>query len=306
TAPARVPMGTYRLRDGSASFLLPTGWRVQEFGKGTFLAGDQAAGVGFMVGTVDVASPRLNLHYPGVVVSPYLPPDRAWAFVTSHFGLATDLRFVSVSPRRELAAAMAAVHTAGPVEVEDLVYTYTSREGRASKGYTLGFSFGSRLDIGWSFRHLSVAAPAERFDALVPSFTAMLESYRINEGWAAQYIAQGVQHLRQLQQQTSAIVTRNAQEIHQMMQDAYDERQRSHDYIDYQFTNFIRGQQDWVSSVEGGTVYHSDSWGTKNTITGESWQGQPFNYVDFEGANPKYQEQMQAIDSRALFEKYIR
>ena len=37
-----------------------------------------------------------------------------------------------------------------------------------------------------------------------------------------------------MQQQTSAMVTRNAQEIRQMMQAAYDERQKSQDYIDYQ------------------------------------------------------------------------
>ena len=89
-----------------------------------------------------------------------------------------------------------------------------------------------------------------------------------------------------------------------MMQAAYDERQRSHEYIDYQFTNYIRDEQDWISSVEGGTVYDSDSWGTRNTTTGESWEGQPFNSVNFEGANPKYNEQMQAIDDRATFDRF--
>ena len=88
-----------------------------------------------------------------------------------------------------------------------------------------------------------------------------------------------------------------------MMQAAYDERQRSQDYIDYQFSTYIRGEQDWISSVEGGTVYHSDSWGTRNTTTGESCEGQPFNSVNFEGENPKYNEQMQAVNDRATFER---
>jgi hypothetical protein len=86
----------------------------------------------------------------------------------------------------------------------------------------------------------------------------------------------------------------------------YDERQRSSDYIDYQRTNYIRGEQDWISSMEGGAAYHSDSWGTKNLTTGDSWQGQPYNYVNFEGRNPKYNEQLQAIDSRELFQKHRR
>lgn len=53
--------------------------------------------------------------------------------------------------------------------------------------------------------------------------------------------------------------------IRRMMQAAYDERQKSMDDIDYQRTHYIRGQQDWVSDMEGGTVYHNDlnrKWGT--------------------------------------------
>jgi len=78
------------------------------------------------------------------------------------------------------------------------------------------------------------------------------------------------------------------------------------DYIDYQRTNYIRGQQDWVSSMEGGTVYHTDSWGTKNTATGDYWEGQPYDYVHFKGKNPRYNEEMTPIDSRALWERNIR
>jgi len=58
--------------------------------------------------------------------------------------------------------------------------------------------------------------------------------------------------------------------------------------------------------MEGGTVYRSDSWGTKNTTTGETWEGRPYDYVHFEGKNPKYNEQMQPVDSRALWERHIR
>ena len=90
-----------------------------------------------------------------------------------------------------------------------------------------------------------------------------------------------------------------------MMQAAYEERQRSQDYIDYQRTNYIRGQQDWISSVEGGTVYHSDSWGLTNTATGEFYEGQPFDYVHFQGENPKYRETMTPVDNRELYEKLV-
>jgi hypothetical protein len=193
-----------------------------------------------------------------------------------------------------------------PASIEEYVYTFTDKERRACKGYTFGMSFGSRSGLNWSFRHLTVTAPANQFNAWAETLGAMMGSYKINERWAQAYVAQGQQRLREMQKQTSAMVARNAQEIRQTMQAAYDERQKSMDYIDYQRTNYIRGQQDWISSMEGGTVYRTDSWGTKNTATGEYWEGKAYDYYHYQGKNPKYNEQMQSVDSRALWERHVR
>jgi hypothetical protein len=53
-------------------------------------------------------------------------------------------------------------------------------------------------------------------------------------------------------------------------------------------------------------VYHTDSWGTTNTVTGERWDGKGYDYVHFTGENPKYDEQMTAVDSRTLWEAHMR
>jgi hypothetical protein len=305
TAPVRVQLVPYRLRDGSASFLIPQGWQCQDHGKGTFVAGNPG-GYSFISGNVDLLTPQMRVNQPGILVSPYLAPGQAWQFITARYGLASNMRFEKVIPRADMARQMGQVYTAGPVTVEELIYTFTNKEGQPCKGYTFGISFGSRLGTNWSFRHLTVTAPAERFGPWAGSFADMLGSYKINERWAQDYATQGARRLREMQQQTSAMVTRNAQDIRQMMQAAYDERQKSMDYIDYQRTSYIRGQQDWISSMEGGAVYRSDSWGTKNTATGEYREGKPYDYVHFEGKNPKYNEQMQPVDSRALWERHIR
>ena len=304
-APVEVQLVTHRLRDGSASFLMPQGWQCQDTGKGLFAAGDPS-GYSFISGNVELLTPQMRVNPPGILVSPYLAPGQAWQFITARYGLASNMRFEKVIPRADMARQMGQVYTVGPVTVEELVYTFTSREGRPTKGYTYGISFGSRLGTNWSFRHLTVTAPADRFGAWAGTFGSMMGSYRINERWAQEYVTQGARRLREMQQQTSAMVARNAQEIRQMMQAAYDERQRSMDYIDYQRTSYIRGQQDWISSMEGGTVYRTDNWGTKNTTTGEYWEGKAYDYYHYQGKNPKYNEQMQAVDSRALWEKHIR
>ncbi len=303
SAPVRVSMVQTRLHDGSATFQIPQGWKHQSFGKGLFIAKDPSGHFTFMVAKAEAVTPQLGVKGQGFVVSPYLPPSRALQFFATREGLLANMQFLQVTPRQELAQQIAQVHTAGPVTVEEFVYTFTS-QGQRCKGFSFGISFGSRLNTNWSLWHMTVAAPADQFDAFAPNFVTMCQSYRINDQFAQDYIAKGMARLRQMQQQTSQMVSRNAQEIRQMMQAAYDERQKSMDYIDYQRSNYIRGNSDWVSTMEGGTIYHSDRWGTKNTTTGEYYEGQPYNYFNFTGKNPKYNEQMQEINSRELYEKY--
>ena len=305
TAPVQLPvLVPHRLSDGSASFQLPQGWGCKELGQGCFLAGDPAGKYAFIVASVDVLTPRLGVTVPGVPVAQYQSPSRAMQTLAAWQGAASNMRFETVIPRKDVAGQMAQVYTAGPVTVEEFVYTCDTEAGR-TKGYTFGFAFGSRIDTNWNFRHLTVMAPADKFNEFLPTFQAMLGSYQIDDQWARDYVRQGIARLRQLQQQTSALVARNAREIRDMMQAAYDERQRSQDYIDYQRTSYIRGEQDWVSGMEGGTVYHTDSWGTRNTTTGESWEGKPYDYVNFDGRNPKHNEDMTPIDSRALWERHV-
>lgn len=302
---ALPPLKPHRLADGSASLQIPSGWRVRELGKGQFIASDPAGSPSFMVTSADVITPNLGVRVPGVPISPYLPPDQAWRFLSGAQGLASNMEFLEVNPRPQIAAQVAQVYTAGPVQVADFLYHCDTREG-PTKGYTLGVSFGSRLDTNWNFRHITVAAPRDRFVDYAPLFGAMLASYALDEAWVRNYVKQGMERLRQMERETARKVAGNARDVREMMQAAYDERQKSQDYLDYKRTQSIRGEQDWISSMEGGTVYHTDSWGTRNTTTGETWEGQPYDYVRFTGRNPKHNEDMTPIDSRELWEKHRR
>ncbi|MFI5166201.1 MAG: hypothetical protein ACHQQS_06250 [Thermoanaerobaculales bacterium] len=293
-----LPLATYRLPDGSATIELPAGWTYQGFGAGQFFAYNKGEGASFSVGNVQLITPRLGVRPPGVLVAPFSEPREAWPLVTS--SLLSNLRYLSVTPRGDLDVLIHRVYT-GPVRSAELQYTFDSREGRRSRGFTLGISFGSNLDTNWRFWHMTLTAPEETFLAYVPTFTAMAHSYRIDDAFARNYIAQGMQHLRELQRQTSEIVTRNAQEIHSMMQAAYDERQRSQDYIDYLRTSTIRGEQDWVSGIEGGTVYHTDAWGTQNTATGQYYEGAPYDYYHFTGK--ELGGDLIAVDNRQVYDR---
>jgi hypothetical protein len=301
-APVVLPLKPCRLGDGSASFSIPRDWTFLDLKNTQMVATDPVGTAGFMVANAEVLNPKLRVSVPNFPVSPFLPPDRALVFLTGWQKLASNIKFLERIPRPDLERQIKKVYT-GPVSAAELVYTFTSATGKASKGYTFGISFGSRLDVDWRFWHITVTAPLNEFEAYVPTFIAMVQSYKISDQFAQNYIIQGMQRLRQLQKKTAEMAARNAREIPAMMQAAYDERQRSMDYIDYQRTKYIRGEQDWISNLEGGTVYHTDRWGTKNTYTGETWSGAPFNYYNYQGENPKYRESMTAIDNRRLYDQ---
>jgi len=306
SAPSIQPLVAFRLKDGSASVRIPKDWTLHDVGKTQLIAAGPNGSGSFLVGIVDIASPQIGALVPGMLSSEYLPPHKALQFVGGKTRLATNMTFLEVIPRKDLVQQVGLVYTVGPVQVEEFVYTCTSIKGEKVKGYTFAISFGSRLNTNWKFWHMTVTAPEKKFDSLVPTLSAMMHSYSIDDNYAADYIIRGMARLRELQQQTAQIVARNAQEIHGMMQACYDERQRSMDYIDYQRTNYIRGQQDWISTMEGGRIYHTDSWGTLNSDTGEYFQGKAYDYVHFQGDNPKYNEQMTPIDSRQLWERHVR
>jgi len=300
------PLADHRLGDGSATVKLPKGWQLQDMGTGSFVATSPTGPYSFIVGSVELLDPRLGFQVPGALMSDYLPPSKGLKFVAEKMRLASNIRLVEVTPRKDLVQQISQQYTVGPVLVEESLFTATSRTGEQTKSYSFGVSFGSRLGTNWRLWHMTVGVPVNKFDSFVPTLAAMMKSYKINDEFASGYIARGMARVMEMQRQTSELIARNAQEIHTMMQAAYEERQRSMDYIDYQRTSYIRGTQDWISSMEGGVVYHTDSWGTRNTYSGDHYQGTPFDYVHFQGQGPRYDEQMTPINSRELWERHIR
>ena len=119
----KVFWGSYRLRDGSASFLVPKNWRVQELGAGQFIANDPSGAFSFIVASVEVLTPMLGVNVPGTAVSPYLQPHQALQFLTAQQGIATNMRFEEINPRQDIAQQIGQVYTHGSVIVEDFIYT---------------------------------------------------------------------------------------------------------------------------------------------------------------------------------------
>ncbi len=213
------PLSPYQLRDGSASFSIPRGWRVQDLGKAQFIAVDPTGRFSFMVAKAEMVSPQMGLSAPGLLVLPYMTPHEAFQKLCAKLGIAENMNFLQVERHKDMERSAGQIFTAGTTGIESFLYTCVGRIG-PSKGFTFGMCFYSRVGT-WSLNHFSVAGPEAEFDAFSAGFADMLQSYRINQSWVGDYIRQGLSNLRRLQQETSRVVARDAREIRDMMQAAY-------------------------------------------------------------------------------------
>lgn len=206
STPVQVPMTQVRLQDGSATFLIPRDWKYQGFGKGTFVSNDPSGFFSFIVASAEAITPQVGVRVPNVLTSPYLVPHRALETFATRQGIASNFQFLQVVPRQDINQQLSQAYTAGPAAAEEFVYTFNTR-GRRCKAFSFGISFGSRLNTNWSLWHMTVGAPIEQFDAFVPNFVTMFQSYKINDQFAQNYIAQGMTRLRQMQKETAAMIT---------------------------------------------------------------------------------------------------
>jgi len=154
----------------------------------------------------------------------------------------------------------------------------------------------------WGILVTGVWAPEKELAGYLPSLVKMAGSYRLNERFAEEYVRKGMENVYRMARENSERMARNAQEMRESSMAAYEERQRSREYIDYKRTGYIRGEQEWVSEAEGGALYKSDHWGLSRE--GERYiEGQDYNYYNYKGKNPRYNEMMTPVDSsREVYE----
>jgi hypothetical protein len=299
-----LPTHTTALPEHAATFELPDGWKATPLGAFYFLAQDPQAKYALMLAPAEAITPRMGVSPPGVAVSNVRTAHDAFVFFGERARLLSNVNMTSVKSRPDVASAFALGYTTGPVTAEEFTYEFDDAKGRRCQGFSLGLVLGSRLDINWKLIHLTATAPVGELESMAATFYRMGSSFRIDDAYAAHYIEAGMARVRQMIRETAAIVTRNAAEIHAMMNAAYRERTESGDYIDFLRTGYIRGEATWVAEGEGGALYKTDAWGAQNETTGQRWDGQPFNYYNFRGGGGY--GGLTEVNRRDLYDRYVR
>jgi hypothetical protein len=281
--PVMLPMRQVSAPDNTCWLMVPQGWNLTA-GKGAAVCTSPDGDIGYLYTAINfVGKSRIpyfdsskipGLHYD------YMRPIDALIVAGRHSG-SRNHRVIERYANQSW-AMQASTFLKRQMDAEIALISCTSKNGVSVTGYY--DVLGSRPDNAgqWGIIPMGFWAPTNQFARYLPSLIKIAESFRINEQWASEYVRQGMAKVREMMKATSSMMSRYAEEMRQSSLASHQNRMRSSDFISYKFSTYMRGEQDWVTSVEGGTVLTSHHWGL--TVNGRTTiEGPPFNYYNFQG-----------------------
>ncbi len=294
--PVKVPLVGRQAQDRSLTMRTPADWAFLA-GGGRVVTG--APGLGFIF-TAFAGNPMLPgaTISQGVIGTPYRSPAQALALMLVGFGNRNPT-VVSSTPDADT-MAQCRVSIGNRCEAADLVAQWTSPEGVGCVGAFKVVNTVPGFTGQWSSIVAGLWGPQKDFYRYYPLLEQVAESFSINDRYARGSIEAGLANLKRLQQQTAAAI----QDLNRAREDnqaAWEAKQARKDYMDSKWDDYRRGQSYWVSELEGGRAYATDTSGTRDTSNGDYYAGHAYNWTNFEGQNPRYpSETMREVTSYEL------
>jgi hypothetical protein len=279
-----LPMRETPAPDNTCRLLVPAGWTFNA-GKGQALCTAPDGDIGYLYALIGFVGQSRIPHFdsrsiPGNLRYNYMSPTDALIAAGRHSG-SSDYR---VMERHSNApwAKQASGYLKRGVDAEIALISCTSRNGVAVTGYYDVLGLHPDNAGQWAIIPMGFWAPTSQFPRHLPSLLKIAESYRMNEAWVKEYVRQGQERVREMMKKTSSMMSRYAEEMRQSSLASHQERMRSGDFISYKFSTYMRGEQEWVTSLNGGAIVKTDHWGL--SVGGRyAVEGPPFNYYNFQG-----------------------
>ncbi len=303
----QVPVRQASLPDQSMSVQIPQGWSI-EGQKCQFLIADNARTRAHGMYSVHHTITPSQFSIPGVINAPYQPPPQALNIVLQFGRIGTELQIMGECPAEqaipEFAQTIRQMQAQGfhvDARVVHVRFKNTAT-GVTSRGIFSVMCSTLPMTAIWCVAVDGSWAPDNEYDKWIPLYLRLGKSLQINKQWEqAEQRNQYYTQQRSNRRLQNSIAESN-QAFDQYM-DSRREADRSQDYISWMRSQTTLGQGSWVAENEGAHVYQTDSWGIEGP---EGRIDSPaYNTTYFTGENPWEQEQLELVDTRAEYEKYI-
>ncbi|MDH4266685.1 MAG: hypothetical protein OEW45_13705 [Deltaproteobacteria bacterium] len=277
-------MGEASAPDHTCRLLVPQGWNLTA-GKGQALCASPDENIGYIFATINFLGQSRIPYFdsrsiPGDLRYNYMLPVDALIVAGRHSG-SSNHRVIERYSNPSW-AKQASVYLKRGADAEIALISCTSKNGVPVTGYYDVLGLHSDNAGQWGIIPMGFWAPTSQFARYLPSLLKIAESYRLNEQWASEYVRRGQERVREMMKKTSSSMSRYAEEMRQSSLAGHQNRMRSGDFISYKFSTYMRGEQEWVTRLNGGTMLTTDHWGLSS---GGRYiiEGPPFNYYNFQG-----------------------
>ena len=270
--------------DGTCGLLVPEGWNLTA-GKGAALCASPDGDSGFLFTVIEFVGQSQIPYFdssniPGSLRYNYMPPTDALILASKHLG-SSNHRVIERHSNPSW-AMQASAFLKRQADAETALLSYTSKNGVPCIGYFDVLSLRPNHAGQWGIMPMGFWAPQSQFAGSLPSLIKIAESFQINQQWAAEQVRQGMEKVKELMKKTSSMMSRYAEEMRQTSLAGHQNRMKSSDFTSYKFSTYMRGEQEWVTGLEGRKIYTSDHWGLSSggkTLI----EGPPFNYYNYQG-----------------------
>ena len=303
----QVPLQTAALPDQSMGMQIPQGWNL-EGQKTQFICVNnpqtRTHGMGFVMHTILPT----QFAVPGAINAPYQPPARALSLVLESGRTSREVQVIGECPAEqvspEVAQAVQQMRAQGQQVDARLIH---ARFKNVPTGATLRGLFTVQctsvsMSPVWSVSVAGSWAPENEYDEWLPLYVRLEKTAQLNQQWFGQEMQNRAVHQQQLNRNLQRSIAESNQAFDGYM-DSLQNASRSRDYTSQMWSQTTLGQGSWVAENEGARVYQTDSWG----IEGPEGRidSSAYNTTNFTGENPWGGGNLELVDTRAEYERYI-
>jgi RNA polymerase subunit RPABC4/transcription elongation factor Spt4 len=308
TRPARpVTLVPAALPDQSLTLQIPQGWSLegQEL-KYVLCDNPQTRNRGMT--SVSYSIVPTPIVVPGVLNAPYQPPPQALDLILRSTQSGTGLQVLGEMPGEqaipELAAAVQPLRAQGLQVDARLLHVEFNNP---ASGTTLRGLFSvqcSALPMSpvWQVTLDGSWAPDNELEDWLPVYLKIGETFNVNRQWEQANAQDRFYRQRRLNRNFQNSIAERNQAFDQYLDSARDAG-RSQDYSSWMWSQTTLGQGTWVAENEGAQVYRTDGYGLEGPEG--RIDSRAYNTANFTGHSPWDRSQLQLVDTRTEFERYV-
>lgn len=303
----QVALQQVALPDQSMVMQIPQGWNL-EGQKLQFIACNNSQTRTHGMGYVSHTIIPTDMPIPGAINARYQPPARALKLVLESGQTTRDVQVLSECLAEqavpELAQSIQQMRAQGSQVDVRLIHARfkNAPTGMTQRGLFTVQCTSSSMSPVWQVMVQGSWAPEDEYEEWLPLYLQIEKSIQVNQQWMGQEMQGRAFRQQQLNRNLQASIAGSQHAFDDYMGSLQD-ASRSRDYTSHMWSQTTLGQGTWVAENEGARVYETDSWGIQGP---EGRIDSPaYNTTNFTGENPWGGGNLELVDTRAEYERYI-